>query len=201
MSLWKSSYEIAFLMSSYNSIPDKLFRVEISVRLGVNLPFRFVFLELPPLCPILPLRSHPFWMVRQQINLMKSRLHKSMRWISASALDTVRHGFVPPFSSQWIAHGVSFRYIQLSQTVDYDMHMNVAAAIMTNHVYRPKPMPRKISFCICPSPSSAPVSRQAIFCAVPHQSWWCNGCDLLILACSSDIRWGSKSSSSVSTKE
>ena len=58
--------------------------------------------------------------------------------------------------------------IQFSQTVDYDMYMNVAAAIVTVHVRTDQSlMPRKICFCVFQPKLLCPFPRQAIFCAVP----------------------------------
>ena len=59
-------------------------------------------------------------------------------------------------------------HIQFSQAVDYDMDMNVAAAIVPVHVRTDQSlMPRKIRFCIFQSKLLRPFSRQTIFCAVP----------------------------------
>ena len=46
-------------------------------------------------------------------------------------------------------HKGLLRNIQLSQTVDYDMHMNIAAAVVTVHVGADQRlMPRKVGFYI-----------------------------------------------------
>ena len=68
-------------------------------------------------------------------------------------------------------------HIQFSQTVDYNMHMNVAAAIVTVHVGADQClMPRKICFCIFQSKLLRPFPRQAIFCAVP----WIKADDVVV---------------------
>ena len=84
---------------------------------------------------------------------------------------------VPCLAVNGLLHKGLLRYIQLSQTVDYDMHMNVAAAIMTVHVRTDQSlMPRKISFCIFQSKLLRPFPRQAIFCAVP----WIKADDVMV---------------------
>ena len=75
---------------------------------------------------------------------------------------------VPCLAVDGSLHKGLLRYIQLSQTVDYDMDMNVAAAIVTVHVRTDQClMPRKIYFCVFQSKLLRPFPRQAIFCAVP----------------------------------
>ena len=69
------------------------------------------------------------------------------------------------------------RYIQLSQTVDYDMYMNVAAAIMTVHVGADQSlMAGKVGLCIFQSKLLRSLSRQTIFCAVP----WIKADDVMV---------------------
>ena len=52
-------------------------------------------------------------------------------------------------------------HIQFSQTVDYDMHMNVAAAIVPVHVRTDQClMSRKVGFCVFQSKLLSPFSRQ-----------------------------------------
>ena len=70
-----------------------------------------------------------------------------------------------PFHKRLLSH------IQFSQTVDYDMDMNVAAAIVPVHVRTDQClMSRKVGFCVFQSKLLCPFSRQAIFCAVPARS-------------------------------
>ena len=76
---------------------------------------------------------------------------------------------VPGLAVNGSLHKGLLRYIQLSQTVDYDMDMNIAAAIVTVHVRTDQClMPRKICFCVFQSKLLCSFTRQAIFCAV---SW------------------------------
>ena len=76
---------------------------------------------------------------------------------------------VPCLAVNGPLHKRLLRHIQFSQTVDYDMDMNIAAAIMTVHVRTDQClMPRKICFCVFQSELLCPFTRQAIFCAV---SW------------------------------
>lgn len=81
----------------------------------------------------------------------------------------VRHMvLVPCLAVNGPLHKGLLRYIQLSQTVDYDMDMNTSAAIVTVHVRTDQClMPRKICFCVFQSKLLCPFPRQAIFCAVP----------------------------------
>ena len=75
---------------------------------------------------------------------------------------------VPCLAVNGSLHKGLLRYIQLSQTVDYDMDMNISAAIVTVHVRTDQClMPRKICFCVFQSKLLCPFPRQAIFCAVP----------------------------------
>ena len=68
-------------------------------------------------------------------------------------------------------------HIQFPQTVDYDMHMNVAAAIMPVHVRTDQClMPRKICFCVFQPKLLCPFPRQTIFCAVP----WIKADDVMV---------------------
>ena len=75
---------------------------------------------------------------------------------------------VPCLAVNGSLHEGLLGHIQFSQAVDYDMYMNVAAAIMTVHVRTDQClMPRKICFCVFQSKLLCPFPRQAIFCAVP----------------------------------
>ena len=75
---------------------------------------------------------------------------------------------VPCLAVNGPLHKGLLRHIQFSQTVDYDMYMNIAAAIMTVHVRTDQSlMPRKICFCVFHPKLLRPFPRQAIFCAVP----------------------------------
>ena len=80
----------------------------------------------------------------------------------------VRHMvLVPCLAVNGPLHKGLLRYIQLSQTVDYDMDMNISAAIVTVHVGADQRlMSRKICFCIFQSKLLRPFSRQTIFCTV-----------------------------------
>ena len=76
--------------------------------------------------------------------------------------------FVPCLAVNGSFHKGLLGHIQLSQTVDYDIDMNVAAVIVTVHVRTDQClMPRKIYFCVFQSKLLRPFPRQAIFCAVP----------------------------------
>ena len=90
----------------------------------------------------------------------------------------IRHMvLVPCLAVDGPLHEGLLRHIQFSQTVDYDMHMNVAAAIVPVHVRTDQClMPRKICFCIFQSKLLCPFSRQAIFCAVP----WIKADDVMV---------------------
>ena len=81
----------------------------------------------------------------------------------------VRHMvLVPCLAVDGSLHEGLLGHIQFSQAVDYDMDMNVAAAIVPVHVRTDQSlMPRKIRFCIFQSKLLRPFSRQTIFCAVP----------------------------------
>lgn len=81
----------------------------------------------------------------------------------------VRHMvLVPCLAVDGSLHEGLLGHIQFSQAVDYDMYMNVAAAIVTVHMRTDQSlMPRKIRFCIFQSKLLRPFPRQAIFCAVP----------------------------------
>ena len=81
----------------------------------------------------------------------------------------VRHMvLVPCLAVNGSLHERLLGHIQFSQAVDYDMYMNVAAAIVTVHMRTDQSlMPRKIRFCIFQSKLLRPFPRQAIFCAVP----------------------------------
>ena len=75
--------------------------------------------------------------------------------------------FVPCLAVNGSLHKGLLGHIQLSQTVDYDMDMNISAAIVTVHVRTDQClMPRKICFCIFQSKLLRPFSRQTIFCTV-----------------------------------
>ena len=75
---------------------------------------------------------------------------------------------VPCLAVNGSLHEGLLGHIQFSQAVDYDMYMNVAAAIVTVHVRTDQSlMPRKIRFCIFQSKFLRPFPRQAIFRAVP----------------------------------
>ena len=68
-------------------------------------------------------------------------------------------------------------HIQFSQTVDYDMDMNVAAAIVPIHVRTDQClMSRKVGFCVFQSKLLRPFPRQTIFCAVP----WIKADDVMV---------------------
>ena len=68
-------------------------------------------------------------------------------------------------------------HIQFSQTVDYDMDMNVAAAIVPIHVRTDQClMSRKVGFCVFQSKLLRPFTRQTIFCAVP----WIKADDVMV---------------------
>ena len=74
---------------------------------------------------------------------------------------------VPCLAVDGSLHEGLLGHIQFSQAVDYDMYMNVAAAIVTVHVRTDQClMPRKICFCVFQSKLLCPFPRQAIFCAV-----------------------------------
>ena len=90
----------------------------------------------------------------------------------------VRHMvLVPCLAVNGPLHKGLLRHIQFSQTVDYDMYMNVAAAIMTVHVRTDQClMPRKICFCVFQSKLLRPFPRQTIFCAVP----WIKADDVMV---------------------
>ena len=75
---------------------------------------------------------------------------------------------VPCLAVDGSLHEGLLGHIQFSQAVDYDMDMNVAAAIVPVHMRTDQSlMPRKIRFCIFQSKLLRPFSRQTIFCAVP----------------------------------
>ena len=90
----------------------------------------------------------------------------------------VRHMvLVPCLAVNGPFHKGLLGHIQLSQTVDYDMYMNIAAAIVTVHVRTDQClMPRKIRFCIFQSKLLRPFSRQTIFRAVP----WIEADDVMV---------------------
>ena len=90
----------------------------------------------------------------------------------------VRHMvLVPCLAVNGPLHKGLLRHIQFSQTVDYDMYMNIAAAIMTVHVRTDQSlMPRKICFCVFQSKLLRPFTRQTIFCAVP----WIKADDVMV---------------------
>ena len=74
-------------------------------------------------------------------------------------------------------HKGLLRHIQFSQTVDYDMDMNVSAAIVPVHVRTDQClMPRKICFCVFQPKLLCSFPRQAIFCAVP----WIKADDVMV---------------------
>jgi len=90
----------------------------------------------------------------------------------------VRHMvLVPCLAVNGPLHKRLLRHIQFSQTVDYDMDMNVAAAIVPIHVRTDQClMPRKICFCVFQPKLLCPFPRQAIFCAVP----WIKADDVMV---------------------
>ena len=90
----------------------------------------------------------------------------------------VRHMvLVPCLAVNGPLHKGLLRHIQFSQTVDYDMDMNISAAIMTVHVRTDQSlMSRKVGFCIFKSKLLRPFSRQTIFCAVP----WIKADDVMV---------------------
>ena len=90
----------------------------------------------------------------------------------------VRHMvLVPCLAVNGSLHKGLLRHIHLSQTVDYDMYMNIAAAIMTVYVRTDQClMPRKICFCVFQSKLLRPFTRQTIFCAVP----WIKADDVMV---------------------
>lgn len=84
---------------------------------------------------------------------------------------------VPCLAVDGSLHEGLLGHIQFSQAVDYDMDMNVAAAIVPVHVRTDQSlMPRKIRFCIFQSKLLRPFSRQTIFCAVP----WIKADDVMV---------------------
>ena len=75
---------------------------------------------------------------------------------------------VPCLAVDRALHKGLLGHIQFSQTVDYDMHMNVSAAIVPVHVRTDQSlMSRKVCFCIFHSKLLCPFSRQTIFCTIP----------------------------------
>ena len=90
----------------------------------------------------------------------------------------VRHMvLVPCLAVNGPLHKGLLRHIQFSQTVDYDMYMNIAAAIVSVHVRTDQSlMPRKICFCVFQSKLLRPFPRQTIFCAVP----WIKADDVMV---------------------
>ena len=75
---------------------------------------------------------------------------------------------VPCLAVDGSLHEGLLGHIQFSQAVDYDMDMNVAAAIMTVHVRTDQSlMTWKVGFCIFQSKLLRPFPRQTIFCIVP----------------------------------
>ena len=84
---------------------------------------------------------------------------------------------VPCLAVNGSLHEGLLGHIQFSQAVDYDMYMNVAAAIVTVHVRTDQClMPRKICFCVFQSKLLCPFPRQTIFCAVP----WIEADDIMV---------------------
>ena len=84
---------------------------------------------------------------------------------------------VPCLAVNGSLHKGLLRYIQFSHAVDYNMYMNVAAAIVTVHVRTDQClMPRKICFCVFQSKLLRPFPRQTIFCAVP----WIKADDVMV---------------------
>ena len=90
----------------------------------------------------------------------------------------VRHMvLVPCLAVNRTLHKRLRQNIQFPQTVDYDMDMNVAAAIVTVHVRTDQClMPRKICFCVFQPKLLCPFPRQTIFCAVP----WIKADDVMV---------------------
>ena len=84
---------------------------------------------------------------------------------------------VPCLAVDGSLHEGLLGHIQFSQAVDYDMYMNVAAAIVTVHVRTDQClMPRKICFCVFQSKLLRPFTRQTIFCVVP----WIKADDVMV---------------------
>lgn len=84
---------------------------------------------------------------------------------------------VPCLAVNGSLHEGLLGHIQFSQAVDYDMYMNVAAAIVTVHVRTDQClMPRKICFCVFQPKLLCPFPRQTIFCAVP----WIEADDIMV---------------------
>ena len=84
---------------------------------------------------------------------------------------------VPCLAVDGSLHEGLLGHIQFSQAVDYDMYMNIAAAIMTVHVRTDQSlMPRKICFCVFQPKLLCPFPRQTIFCAVP----WIKADDVMV---------------------
>ena len=81
----------------------------------------------------------------------------------------VRHMvLVPCLAVDGSLHEGLLGHIRFSQAVDYDMYMNVSAAIVTVHVRTDQClMPRKICFCVFQSKFLRSFPRLAVFCAVP----------------------------------
>ncbi len=68
---------------------------------------------------------------------------------------------VPCLAVDGSLHEGLLGHIQFSQAVDYDMYMNVAAAIVPVHVRTDQClMPRKVGFCIFQPDGLRPLSRQ-----------------------------------------
>ena len=90
----------------------------------------------------------------------------------------VRHMvLVPCLAVNGPFHKRPRRDIQFPQTVDYDMDMNVSAAIVPVHVRTDQClMPRKICFCVFQCKLLCPFPRQTIFCAVP----WIKADDVMV---------------------
>jgi len=90
----------------------------------------------------------------------------------------VRHMvLVPCLAVNGSLHEGFLRHIQFSQTVDYDMYMNIATAVVTIHVCTDQClMPRKICFCVFQPKLLCPFPRQTIFGAVP----WIKADDVMV---------------------
>ena len=90
----------------------------------------------------------------------------------------VRHMvLVPCLAINGPFHKGPRRDIQFPQTVDYDMDMNVSAAIVPVHVRTDQSlMAWKVGFCIFQSKLLCSFSRQTIFCTVP----WIEADDVMV---------------------
>ena len=84
---------------------------------------------------------------------------------------------VPCLAVNGSLHEGLLGHIQFSQAVDYDMYMNIAAAIMTvNEPTDQSLIHRKICLCVFQPKLLCPFPRQTIFCAVP----WIKADDVMV---------------------